>query len=108
MRNVGLKVKRKRLILELKERSFRIFWRAKMKNIERRIGIMVRKSEITAGHTCFFCSRTFLEYKKITIIISKRKRNVRKISAGDFVRLAIERKLACEGENKEIDFIFSN
>jgi hypothetical protein len=40
-------------------------------------------------------------------MIKKRKKEVRKISAGDFVKSQIEKKLAEEGEKKVRDRIFS-
>jgi hypothetical protein len=40
-------------------------------------------------------------------VIKKRKKEVRKISAGDFVKSQIEKKLAEEGEKKARDRIFS-
>jgi hypothetical protein len=41
-------------------------------------------------------------------MIKKRKRKVRKISAGDLKRLVKGRKLASEGENRGEVLIFSN
>jgi len=88
-------------------KSFKIFRKAKERIKEKKIKAMFKKKEREKDNLFWLGCRAFLVKITRQEMIDSRKNEVRKISPGDLVRWAKDKKLAKEGEKIGSDLIIS-
>lgn len=104
----GSRVKRTRLVFEWKMSWERICWKQKRRKREKEMERTFSARDGPTGPPAFSFAKYARRYVAVIPIIKKRKRAVRKISAGDLVRPPNDMKLAEAGEKMGKDCIRSS